>query len=318
MEYRKLISFGKSSYVVSLPKNWVTQNKIKKGDLIYFNEDGQNLILSKNQVDETNSEKTKVIYVDGKNLPQIAREVNSAYILNYRNIVLKGKEIKDKIKDLQNTFQNLIALEVMEQTTDSIIAKDFLNMDQVSMDELIRKMDIITRTMLQETSHSILKDNYENINDRDKDVNRLYFLLYRSVLYNLEHLTNAMKKYKLGPLELFSKHFTGFYIEGVADEARRTARFIRLVKISPKDRNLLVDLFNRVTNYYIQTMKSIYDQDVDASLKLSGLKNAFNKELDELDERCKEINFVATSSRIRRMISNVHSLGRLVYTGVNY
>ena len=46
MEYRKLISFGKSSYVVSLPKSWVVQNKLKKGDLLYFDEKEKDLILS--------------------------------------------------------------------------------------------------------------------------------------------------------------------------------------------------------------------------------------------------------------------------------
>ena len=45
MEYRKLISFGKNSYVVSLPKNWVRQNKLKKGDLVYIEENVSNLVL---------------------------------------------------------------------------------------------------------------------------------------------------------------------------------------------------------------------------------------------------------------------------------
>ena len=50
MEFRKLISFGKSSYVVSLPKAWVVQQKLKKGDLIAVDEAGPKLILSKNKL----------------------------------------------------------------------------------------------------------------------------------------------------------------------------------------------------------------------------------------------------------------------------
>ena len=38
MEFRKLISFGKTSFVMSLPKGWVVKNKLKKGDLIALEE----------------------------------------------------------------------------------------------------------------------------------------------------------------------------------------------------------------------------------------------------------------------------------------
>ena len=49
MEYRKLISFGKSSFVVSLPKSWIKQNKLKKGDLIHFEDEGNNLVIKKKE-----------------------------------------------------------------------------------------------------------------------------------------------------------------------------------------------------------------------------------------------------------------------------
>ncbi len=318
MEYRKLISFGKSSFVVSLPKPWIGQNKLKKGDLIYMEESGQNLMLSKSTVKDGEEEKTKVINIDGKSSLLIMREVNSAYILNYRTIILKGKEIKDKVKEIQQIFQNLIALEIMEQTSNSVVAKDFLNMEQVSIEELIRKMDIIARTMLNETISSISKDNYENINERDKDVNRLYFLLYRAVLYNLEHLSNAMKKYKLGPTELLNQQFVGFYIEGIADEARRTARFARMIKGNAKEKNVLISFLGKVEQHYTDVMKTYYDKDIELALKLSDAKIQLNKELDAMDNKSKDINFVTLTSRIRRLISYTHCLGRLVYTGSNY
>lgn len=313
MEYRKLISFGKNSFVVSLPKSWVVQSKLKKGDLIYIDVNDQNLILSKNETNKVNLDKVQTINIDGKPLNLIAREVNAAYISNCRTIILKGNDIKDKIKNLQSIFQNLIALEVMEQTSSSIIAKDFLNIDQVSVDELIRKMDIITRTMLKESAQNIYTDNYENINQRDKDVNRLYFLLYRTVLYNMENLSNAYKKLKLSPVDLLNYLFAGFYIEGIADEARRTARYSRLINVDNKEKAMWDKFFERIIQYYIDTTKSVYNKDYNLALNLSSLKEGFNKELDVFDKRNSEVNFVTMSGRVRRMLSYIHSLGRIVY-----
>ena len=88
MEYRKLISFGKSSFVVSMPKPWVTQNNLKKGDLIYMEESGSSLILNPTKSEKVNHEKTKVIGIDGKDISFITREVNSSYILNNHTLII--------------------------------------------------------------------------------------------------------------------------------------------------------------------------------------------------------------------------------------
>ena len=37
MEQRKIMSLGKSSLVVSLPKEWMQINDLKKGDAVSFN-----------------------------------------------------------------------------------------------------------------------------------------------------------------------------------------------------------------------------------------------------------------------------------------
>ena len=34
IEFRKIIGFGNGGHVISLPKNWINQNKLKKGDLL--------------------------------------------------------------------------------------------------------------------------------------------------------------------------------------------------------------------------------------------------------------------------------------------
>ncbi|MEK6899809.1 MAG: phosphate uptake regulator PhoU, partial [Nanoarchaeota archaeon] len=263
MEYRRLISFGKSSFVVSLPKAWIGQNDLKKGDFIYLQENGPNLLLSKKETDEKGEEREKIIYVDGKSEFTIEREVYSTYIQNYPRIVLRGKEIKNKVKELQHIVQSLIALEIMEQTSDTIVAKDFLNMDSVSVEELIRKMDLVTRTMMKEAQQIFIEDTYESLNERDNDVNRLYFLLYRSVLYHLKNPMKALKNFKLSGNDLLRIHFIGFYIEAIADEIRRTVRHARNLKLNPPQQAKLQQFLQKMNDYYLSTMKSVYNKDTE-------------------------------------------------------
>lgn len=316
MEYRKLISFGKSSYVISIPKNWIKQHKLKKGDVISVGESGPNLVLGIKQDEEnSNKEKEMVIQIDGKTKDWLGREVCAAYILNYRKIIFKGKEVKSKIKILQEIIQNLIALEVMEQREDSIIAKDFLNMDTVSVEELIRKMDVVTRTMINEMKNIFKEDNYNNMNERDKDVNRLYFLLYRTIIYNLENPMKAIKNLNFGSLDLLKMKSVGFYVEAIADEARRTARYARLIKISDKRKKEFEELFDKINNYYVETMKTIYNKDIEKALRLSERKSELEKDLQKFEDDVQKVKHLyKVLCRLQRMLGLIHNLGRVIYT----
>ena len=46
-EPRKLIKFGSSSHIISIPQKWIQSNSLKKGDMIFLTESNENeLILS--------------------------------------------------------------------------------------------------------------------------------------------------------------------------------------------------------------------------------------------------------------------------------
>jgi phosphate uptake regulator len=318
-EYRKLISFGKNSFVISLPKSWITQNKLIKGDLIHVEDDGHNLLLSRKDLKKEIKDKTKVINIDGRDLDTVQREINSSYILNFRSIILKGDSVRDNIRELQSYFHNLIALEVMEQTPNSLIAKDFLNMDKVSVEEIIRKMDIVTRTMLNEACEDFTEKTYKNVNDRDIDVNRLYYLLYRASLYNLDNPLKGLKNFKLSSIDLVNYLFTGYYIEGIADEVRRTARYSCKLKLSENGKNDLMKILNLIKDNYLETMKIFYARDSEKALKLAAKKLELNIKIDEFEKKNHGTEYLSsTIGRMRRLISFTHSVGRMVYQGYNY
>lgn len=316
MEYRKLISFGKSSYVVSLPKNWVRRHNLVKGDLIYFDEQNNDLLLQPKKAETKVEEKEIVIPVDNKSVNWIAREVSSAYIQNYRKIILKGKEVKTKVKEFQTIIQYLIALEIMEQTSDTIVASDFLNMEKVSMEELIRKMDVVTRTMMKEALQIFKEKNIsKTLGERDKDVDRLYFLLYRAVIYNLTNPSKLLKNFNLTTPDLLQIKFTGYYIENIADEIRRATKYAQKLKLSANEKKIIEHIFKKLDQYYVQTMKSIYNKNADLALELSESKKVFEKELEALDKQVtKIVGLHRVISHMGRMIKKIHSLGRLVYT----
>ncbi|MBI4983623.1 phosphate uptake regulator PhoU [Candidatus Woesearchaeota archaeon] len=315
MEYRKLISFGKSSYVVSLPKNWINQNKLKKGNTVYLEEREQDLILSARDNKKAKVDSEIIIQVNGKSVRRLQREIISAYIKDYKTITLVGEELKDKAVEVQNTIQNLMALEVMEQTSKKIVAKDFLDMDNISIFNMIRKIDIILRAMIEDCERMFIHDNYENIYHRDNDVNRLSFLVFRIVEFGLSNSSFMYKKHNLNPQNLLYLWWFAFNLESIGDDIKRIARFMREMKnVNKKQQEHFLKLFTEAKNGYLVVLKGFHNHDEELAHAVLENKEKIIKEVDEFYNENKKIeNLGLLIEKLKSMITNSHNLGRVVY-----
>ncbi|MBT3297425.1 phosphate uptake regulator PhoU [archaeon] len=313
MEYRKLISFGKSSFVVSIPKPWITKQKLKKGDVLYFQDQGPNLILMP-KINEENEDKSITINVDGKTARQIQRELIPAYMNNFKVITFVGKEIKNKAKDIEPIVQNLIALEIMEQTSSRIVAKDFLNFKDLSLNNLVRKMDIITRSMIEDCVNMFNEDSYENINHRDRDVNRISYLVFRIINYGLENQAYSSKHFKMDARDLFQYYLLTYHVEALADDVRRVARFMKQVDLDKNEKKELVQLIKDGQENYLKTMKAFHNKDFSLAHQIAEQKKEIINRSEILFEKIRDIKGSGELiNHLKRMIVNIHKMARIIH-----
>lgn len=314
MEYRKLISFGKSSFVVSLPKSWINQNKLGKGDLIYLEENGQNIVLSGNDANKTIKEKEIIINVNGKSVRRIQREIISAYIKDYKTITLVGDEIKDKAQELQDKIQDLMALEVMEQTSKKIVAKDFLDMNTISIFNLVHKIDVIIRAMIDDCEKMFIENNYGTIAHRDKDINRLSFLIFRTIEYGLNNSSVFYKKQNLEGKNLLYLWWFAFNLEAIGDDIKRIARYMKEVKLDKKHQERFLKLLADAKIAYLNVLKGFYNQDEELAHQVLENKDKVIREIDEYYTELKKVeNTGLLIEKLKSIINNTHNLGRVVY-----
>ena len=92
MQIRKLVKSGAASHTVALPKDWITNNKLIKGDLIYIENKNNELIISANTKETKKEEKEIEISIDDKNEGTIRRQTISAYIKNYNKFIFRSEE----------------------------------------------------------------------------------------------------------------------------------------------------------------------------------------------------------------------------------
>ena len=115
MDYRRLIKFGNSSYVVSIPKDWLKKNNLEKGDMIYMNENSNNEIVLTSKIEETGPESlTITLDIDSFDETDIERRVTSKYLAGYDTFILQGeKTLREKQTFIRALLNNLMALEII-------------------------------------------------------------------------------------------------------------------------------------------------------------------------------------------------------------
>jgi len=314
LEYRKLIKFGNSSYVISIPQKWINSNSLQKGDLIYFTENGNNeLVLAPYANRQLTQEKEITIDIKDKSEDTIIREIVSAYTNNYSTIELVG-DLGSRGEIIEKALYNLIALEIIEHTRDRIVIKDFLDLKDITLDTVIRRIDLVVRSIIQESKNSINgKNQYENIKHMDVSVNRFRFLINRVVktgLRNNEILKSLNVK---SPLELLSYWRVVGSLENIADEARRISRYLKDIQLEKNEKEELLKLYNEIEANYLEVIKAYYNSDKVLANSISSKKfeiiTICNKFLDKNKANARLVQIL---ERLKAIESGVRDITRVI------
>ncbi|MEK6962949.1 MAG: phosphate uptake regulator PhoU [Nanoarchaeota archaeon] len=317
MEYRKLINFGNTSLVVTIPKEWVTLHKLKKGDFIYLEQGPDSITLFPKEKEEVKIEREYTIEVDGAVMETVKRRAITAYINNYDSILFTGKSIIKKSQEIRDILtKNFIAMEIVEESTGRIVARSFVNIKDINLEHNLRRADNMIRTMLQDliTLEQYGKEKRTVIRDsldvRDKDVNKMVFLSYRFI-----HFLFTEKKAwnKQEPVQLLENWYLFNNIERLGNDAKRIARLLVEVPKKESIRELSV-LLSRVEKMYEGTMHSFYTNNSEMAYKLSLDRTPLLNDCDALIEQNKQNStIIKACEKIKQFVGNVQNIMRLRY-----
>ena len=185
MEIRRVQMTGGSSFVVTLPKDWVQEMRIKKNDPVglIVQSDGT-LLVTKNTTDEPLQ---RVKEIDSSHITDPAflfRILIGTYISGFNVVRITSKQrfppfVRSVVRDFT---QMTIGQEVVEETDTQISVKDLLNPAEMPFDNTIKRMFVIVKNMHGDAIVAIETHNRNLANDvinRDMDSDRLNWLIAR-------------------------------------------------------------------------------------------------------------------------------------------
>ena len=244
MEIRKVQITGGSSFIVSLPKEWVRDSNIKKNDAVglIVQPDGSLTITPR----ITGQAAERVKNIDLKNIEDpehLYRLLIGAYVTGFNTIRMTSPTRIPAFahKAVRMFIQASIGQEVSEQTDRLIVIKDLLNPGEMPFDNVISRMQVIIQEMLRDSVFALRsrdRELAEDVISRDRDVNRLYWLISRQ--YNLL-LRNVSLSREMGTNVEMALHYLQIarVMERAGDQVVKIAENVLTLMFISMERKML-------------------------------------------------------------------------------
>ena len=266
MDVRKLQLIGGSSYMISLPKEWVRVHKLSQGDEVILHVDDNYIRLFPKKYSET--ERVAKAIVEG--IPRhdekfITRFVYALYIQGLDEIVIKDKLLSPKfVSKLSEVVRSLIGMEVIDVTDNKVVLKCLATSD-FDISGVLRRMAQIVNGMIESVKDDLRLNSHGEVDEilkLEEDSDRLYLLAVRQEHRLVKELSSPTKwnelRFILG-IRMIAK-----LLEEIADSLRDLA--IYSMKVSERTlRNELISLISEIGYTFSDAFKAYSSSDVELS-----------------------------------------------------
>ena len=237
---RKLQITGGSTYIISLPKNWINQNKLEKGNslLIRQEENGSLTVLLPEIGKSENIEEALIKASPQDDIEAMKRKTVAAYLLGYTIIHIKAKD-KQKILSTQRnaikTFARnmLVGTEIVTDTSTDLTLQVLLSYPELSVPSALRRMSIITSSMHKDAINALKNLDYQlakDIRATDYEVNRFHLYIIRQLKMAIRNPRIITEIGLLKPQDCLGYRLITKMVERAADHATNIAKNVQVLK----------------------------------------------------------------------------------------
>jgi phosphate uptake regulator len=228
MPARKAIEMGRGTIVVSLPKDWVKRNGIKKGADISVEELSARKLLVRPYENRDEEQKQIVIQYDGEDFGEVANGVTGAYLLGYDLIKIAGSKVvsREDRRTIKETMGRLVGLEILDEDSKNITFQFLLEPTAITPEKIVRRMSGLLDGMLNDTAEALSKGDSKLlalVSERDDEVDRLYFLLVRATRAAVVR-PEVAERYGLSPVDLLDYRVLASFLESTGDAVTELSR----------------------------------------------------------------------------------------------
>ena len=212
---------GKGTLLVSIPKAWAKKNKLTKAATVAVEELSERRLIVRPLEGTGASQKEIVVEYPREDLTYVINDVTGAYLLGYDVIRIQARKVvtREDRERLKSTIGRLIGLEIMDEDSRNITLQFLLEPTALNPERIARRMVGIIEGMLKDTREGVAAGDprvLALVESRDDEVDRLYFLLVRTVRRATID-PEVAERYNLLPVEILDYRVLASFLESVGD-----------------------------------------------------------------------------------------------------
>lgn len=302
MEARKVQRVGQSTLAVSLPKQWVEEVELKRGDMVFFkHESDRSLRLMPSAMAKREATpRVHVINADQCSEPRmLERVIVGNYILGHDTMWIASSERlpSSHVEEIRQITSKLMGLAIMEETPNKILLQCSIDPLKFPIRTLVRRLYIIASTMHKEAIQALVDHNpglAEDAIRRENEADTLYWLIVRLLLSSQKDRSIAEQIGVEDSHQITGNRTIAAYLERIADWGEIIAGDV--VEIGKRGNDIedhMVESISRISDLAYEVcskaMRCLYAGDIRlANEAIETFKGTVEVEEEELVKRIAE------------------------------
>jgi phosphate uptake regulator len=308
-ETRKIQFTGKSTYIISLPKQWITELGLKQGDRVSVDRKGVSSlqIMPWNTRRKDQSETATMEIEPKEETSSVVRKLISLYFLHFKTINIKpriGRITPSQRIGIRNGVKKiLMGSEITADSSDGITIQILINLVELSVDAAFKRMMSLAKSMLDDALLAIKEGNEElakEVINSDDDVARQLAIAIEN-----EHMLKEMgfdnTRDCLGYRVVVKN------VERLGDHAVGLSQDVLDYKMPIQGKNF--DRIQEMSNFAISVMDeaclALFKKDYEQAEKSIESANDIQKYEKRISDSLKTNKNEEEVFRIRRIVENV-------------
>ncbi|HKM13828.1 MAG TPA: AbrB/MazE/SpoVT family DNA-binding domain-containing protein [Candidatus Methanomethylophilaceae archaeon] len=248
MDIRRIQITGGSSFMVTLPKDWADSVGLQKNDSVSLQPQPDGSITIYPQGVQKSAERTvKTIDVDLINDRQyLYRLLVGSYIAGHSAIELKSSgQISSLVAGVASAFtQTAIGLEIMDESENRILIKDLVDQSEMRPSKSLERMRVLIKNLLSDIlndAEARKKNLYEGLVEKDKEIDRIDWLISRQVNIFQKEISLASK---IGSnlSEITRSSMASRALERIGDHALMIAKNLDVLIAEPATSDIIAEV----------------------------------------------------------------------------
>lgn len=277
---RRMQLSGGSTYIISLPKKWIEELKIKVGENITIVKNANNSItLFPREHNTVKKKTTAVIPVSQKDSSgSIKRKIISAYLSGFNSIEIKSKGMKVPVehsRSIRNLVRSsMIGTEIVESSSEAISIQILTRLPELSFETALKRMYLMANNMIREAMEALEEVDTAHAGEvvnMDDEVDRFGLYMRRNLVLAVENENILQDMGLRKPSDCLGYRAVVSRIERIADHASLIAKRIKFVegKIDSKIFNKIKKLSEKSLSVFEESINAVQEHDFDKAERVA-------------------------------------------------